>query len=56
MLKGRKPKASNVGGCTIGISFVVQMLMVAKFVPALEPMYGIPWFLDLEKVWFSENL
>jgi hypothetical protein len=38
MLKGRKPKASKVGGYTIGISFVVQILIVAKFVPALEPM------------------
>lgn len=41
-MKGIKLRAENVGGYTIGMSFVVHMLTVATLVPALEPMYGTP--------------
>jgi hypothetical protein len=42
MLKGTSPRAVKLGGYTIGISFVVQILGVATLVPALLPMYGTP--------------
>jgi hypothetical protein len=42
MLKGISPRAVKLGGYTIGISFVVQILAVATLEPALLPMYGIP--------------
>lgn len=35
-------KYTNVGGYTIGISFVVEIETVAKFEPALDPINGIP--------------
>ena len=41
-MKGRNWSAFKHGGCTIGISLVVQILIVAMFVPADDPMYGAP--------------
>ena len=38
MLKGTNCSASKDGGKTIGISFVVLMLKVETFVPALDPI------------------
>ena len=29
----------------MGMSFVVQMLIVAILVPALDPMYGVPSYI-----------
>ena len=43
MLKGTRPRAENDGGKTIGMSLVVLILIVATFVPALDPMYGTPF-------------
>jgi hypothetical protein len=42
MLKGTSLRASNDGGYTMGISFVVFILTVATLLPALDPMYGTP--------------
>jgi hypothetical protein len=42
MLKGTSPRAVKLGGYTIGMSFVVQILIVATLEPALLPMYGTP--------------